>query len=143
MSSAAVLQLQIHPRIRPTTVPPGPESPRRPALRAIEGGRAPARLAERAVYRRRRLVALVVVAVIVIATFLLANAAVARTAGGGTPNPVAGTSASLVHVVQPGDTLWSIARGLGGDTDVRLVVDQLIDLNGRAPLTVGQRLQLP
>ncbi|MEX2292302.1 MAG: LysM domain-containing protein [Acidimicrobiales bacterium] len=141
MSSAAALQL--HPRLRPTTVPPGPVLPPRPHLRAIQGGRAPARVAQQAVYRRRRLMAALVLVVVMVATLLLANAVVARTAGGGNPHPVAGTSAPAVHVVQPGDTLWSIARGLGGNGDVRLVVDHLRDLNGRAPLSVGQRLQLP
>ena len=130
-------------RLQPTTVPPGPGSPPRPALRVLEGGRAPGRVARQAVYRRRRLAALALVAVVLVAALLLVNAVVARTAGGGTPIPVAGTSASSVHVVQPGDTLWSIARGLGANTDVRLVVDRLVDLNGGAPLQVGQRLELP
>lgn len=141
MSSAAALQL--HPRLQPTTVPPGPRSPQRPALRAIEGGRAPARVAQRAVYRRRRVVAAVLAAVVAAAVLLLANAVVARTAGGGNPHPVAGTSETAVHVVQPGETLWSIAQDLRAGTDVRLVVDRLIDLNGHAPIVVGQHLQLP
>jgi len=141
MSSTAAVQL--HPRLRPTTVPPGPELPARPHLRAIAGGRAPASLARRAKYRRRRLAALVLLVVVSATTLLLVNAVVARTAGGGNPQPVAGTSAPAVHVVQPGETLWSIAHGLGGGGDVRVVVDRMRDLNGRAPLTVGQRLQLP
>jgi nucleoid-associated protein YgaU len=48
-------------------------------------------------------------------------------------------------VVQPGDTLWSIATSLGGDGDVRAVVDEiqeLNDLNGAA-LVPGQTLLLP
>ncbi len=143
MSSAAALQLQTHPRIRPATVPPGPGTPRRPPLRVLEGGRAPAALAQRAIYRRRRVVVLVLVAVLVAATLLLVSAVLARTAGGGTPTSVAGTSMPAVHVVQPGDTLWSIARGLHAGGDVRLEVDRLVDLNGDAPIIVGQRLQLP
>jgi LysM repeat protein len=109
----------------------------------LEGGQAPSRLAQQAVYRRRRLVA---VALHVLATqvvVLLANAVVARAAGGGTPVPAAGTPSPAVHVVQPGDTLWSIARQLDPAADVRLTVDRLADLNGGAPLTVGQRLVLP
>jgi len=109
----------------------------------IDGGRAPARVAQQAVYRRRRLMAALAVLVLAATAFLLVNAVVTRTAGDGTPNPVAGTSAAAVHVVQPGDTLWSIASGLDANVDVRLVVDQLGDLNGRAPLVVGQRLVLP
>jgi nucleoid-associated protein YgaU len=48
-------------------------------------------------------------------------------------------------VVQPGDTLWSIASSLDGDTDVRAVVYRIRQLNAleRADLTPGQVLLLP
>jgi nucleoid-associated protein YgaU len=48
-------------------------------------------------------------------------------------------------VVQPGDTLWSIATSLDGDGDVRAVVDQIQELNGLngATLVPGQTLLLP
>jgi len=139
MTAAA---LQLAPRTQPTTQPPGPGSPRRPALRVLEGGRAPSRLAQQAMYRRRRLVAVALLVLTTLVVLLLANAVVAS-AGGGTPVPAAGTPSSVVHVVQPGDTLWSIARDLEPNADVRLTVDRLVDLNGGAPLTVGQRLVLP
>ena len=48
-------------------------------------------------------------------------------------------------VVQPGDTLWSIAGEVSGDGDVREVVDRIQELNG-LPGTVlipGQVLELP
>jgi len=139
MTAAA---LQLAPRTQPTTVPPGPGSPSRPTLRVLEGGRAPDRLARQAVYRRRRLAAAVLLVLTTAVVLLLASAVLARSAGGGTPVPAAGTP-SEVLVVQPGDTLWSIARDLEPDADVRLTVDRLVDLNGGAPLTVGQRLVLP
>jgi hypothetical protein len=139
MTAAA---LQLAPRTQPTTVPPGPGSPSRPTLRVLEGGRAPDRLARQAVYRRRRLAAVLLLVLTTAVVVLLASAVLARSAGGGTPVPAAG-SPSEVHVVQPGDTLWSIARDLDPDGDVRLTVDRLADLNGGAPLTVGQRLVLP
>lgn len=47
------------------------------------------------------------------------------------------------YVVQPGDTLWSIARRLQPEGDVRPLVDQLVDLNGGTDLGVGQRLSIP
>ena len=131
------------PRLRPASLPPGPHAPRRPALRVLEGGRSPAGQARRAVYRRRRLAVLAVLAVVVTAALLLASAVLARVAGDGTPDPVAGSSSAEMHVVQPGDTLWSIARSLEPEGDVRLVVDRLVDLNGGAPITVGQQLVLP
>jgi nucleoid-associated protein YgaU len=48
-------------------------------------------------------------------------------------------------VVQPGDTLWSIAGSLGGTDDVRAVVDAIQQLNGLedAVLAPGQVLVLP
>lgn len=45
-----------------------------------------------------------------------------------------------IHVVQPGETLWSIATGIDPDGDVRATVDRLADLNGGAAISVGQRL---
>jgi nucleoid-associated protein YgaU len=47
------------------------------------------------------------------------------------------------YVVQPGDTLWSIARRFQPDGDVRPLVDQLVDLNGGPDLAVGQWLPIP
>lgn len=141
MSSAAAVRLG-HPRLQPTTVPPGPRSPR-PHLRVLQGGRAPAQRRQAAVYRRRRAVALVLVATLVATLLLLASAVLAGSAGGGTPSPAAGTASAEVHVVRPGETLWSIARQLDPRGDVRLTVDRLADLNGSAPIVVGQRLVLP
>ena len=57
--------------------------------------------------------------------------------------PTALRRAASGYVVQPGDTLWSIARRLQPDGDVRPLVDQLVDLNGGTDLAVGQRLPIP
>jgi hypothetical protein len=48
-------------------------------------------------------------------------------------------------VVESGDTLWSIASSLGGDTDVRDRIDEIQRLNGleSADLVPGQVLLLP
>ena len=48
-------------------------------------------------------------------------------------------------VVQPGDTLWSIARSVAPDEDPRAVVDAIVDLNGldSVDLMPGAELQLP
>ena len=48
-------------------------------------------------------------------------------------------------VVQPGDTLWSIARSVAPDEDPRAVVDAIVDLNGLdgVDLVPGAQLQLP
>jgi hypothetical protein len=46
------------------------------------------------------------------------------------------------YVVQPGDTIWSVARRLKPEGDLRPVVDELVSANGGAALEVGQILQL-
>ena len=48
-------------------------------------------------------------------------------------------------VVEPGDTLWSIAASVAEEEDVRAVVDRIQELNGleSADLVPGQVLQLP
>ncbi len=134
-------------RLQPTTVPPGPSGPSRPQLRVLEGGRAPAQIAQRAVYRRRRLLVLALVVGLVIALSLLATSAVARFAGGA-PSAAGGHSSGAIAaaptvVVQPGDTLWSIAAAVAPDADVRITVDQLVALNGASPIVPGQELVLP
>jgi hypothetical protein len=147
------------PHLQPTTVPPGPGRPSRPSLRVIEGGRAPSRLAQQAVYRRRRLCVAVAVAVSLALFLVLATTAVARIAGGdpssaaGAPPPTSAAASSAAGVgtllaaptvvVQPGDTLWSIAEDIAPGTDVRVVVDQLVDLNGSSPIVAGQELVVP
>jgi nucleoid-associated protein YgaU len=62
--------------------------------------------------------------------------------GGGNDLRLAGGSSV---VVQPGDTLWSIASALHGDGDVRAVIDEIQELNGLtgADVRPGQMLLLP
>jgi LysM repeat protein len=54
-----------------------------------------------------------------------------------------GTSTANVHIVQPGDTLWSIARRLQPEGDLRPLVDRLAMAHGGAALQVGERIGLP
>lgn len=58
--------------------------------------------------------------------------------------PTAASRGSL-HVVQPGETYWSIARALRGDEsgDLRAVVTALLAANGAEPLHAGDRVVLP
>ena len=88
--------------------------------------------------RARRLLALVAVLV-----------AVATAAWIGSSASAPGDNLRLVGeasvVVQQGDTLWSIARSVAGDGDVRVVVDQLQSINDLddAAIVPGQVLLLP
>jgi nucleoid-associated protein YgaU len=117
----------------------GPEAPvgRRACARC--GGRAgacaprPLRLTRRA----RRLLASLVAGGAVAATAWLG--AVAQHDDG---LRLAGDATT---VVRAGDTLWSIARTVAGDGDVRVVVDDIRRLNGLegTALVPGQVLQLP
>jgi hypothetical protein len=89
-------------------------------------------------------------AVVVLATAWFALIGVrAVVAGSGAPADAAvatavagGAVAGPVHVVQPGDTLWSIAEGLEPRGDVRALVDELAERAGGAPLQPGQRIPL-
>lgn len=59
----------------------------------------------------------------------------------GSPAPTA--VGGPIHVVQPGQTYWSIAKGQGGSGDIRARVDALVEANGGRPLEAGDRLVLP
>jgi len=117
-------------------------------LRLIPGGGGVRHHPAPAVYARRRLVAVVVAAVVVLALFAsvqaLASAAglVARPAPATSVAPAPAAGAGTVHVVQPGDTVWSIARAESPDGDVRATVDRIVARNGGPVLQVGQRLVL-
>ena len=95
---------------------------------------APMRLTRRG----RRVVAGVSVA---IGLSVAAVTAVVVTAAG-QPFDLAGSS---TVVVQPGDTLWGIAREVAPQDDPRAVVDAIEDLNGLhdGELMAGQVLRLP
>jgi hypothetical protein len=116
---------------------------RRPARRPFAGSWQGA-----ARYRRRRVVALALLVAGVVLVWLALQAVLAGPGGG--PLTTAGSAsvgalqpaAVHVHVVQPGETVWSIVRSTGGSGDPRPEVDRLErQLQGR-PLQVGQRLVL-
>jgi hypothetical protein len=95
----------------------------------------------RAVIRRRlTAIALVVGLVIVIRPLLLPGGDPLVVPGRATPAAAAG--GTRVYVVQPGDTLWSIARQVRPQDDPRPVVDQLASQIHGGSLQVGQRLVL-
>lgn len=127
----------------------------RPTLRLVRNVPRPSD----AVYRRRRLTALLVLAgvVLAIAAFALALTSTSASlvsiqtgaASGARVEDPAAYGASRTnpppqsfYVVQPGDTLWSIAHDLVPTGDVRAEVDRLADLNGTAALQAGQHLRL-
>jgi LysM repeat protein len=52
-------------------------------------------------------------------------------------------AAAVVVVVQPGDTLWSVARALQPAGDVRPLVARLSRANGGSSVSAGDRLRVP
>ena len=51
---------------------------------------------------------------------------------------------TVVYVVRPGDTLWTIARRADPGADPRPLVDRLVEVNDlRGTLHAGDQLQLP
>jgi hypothetical protein len=82
---------------------------------------------------------------------LVLSAALGLLGGGSLPVPErparAGARSAAgngpVHVVEPGDTFWSIARRLEPSGDPRPLVDELVAAHGGPTLHVGERLPLP
>ena len=60
------------------------------------------------------------------------------------PGDAAATaSGGRVVVVEPGDSVWSIARSVQPEGDVRPLVHRIIQANGGSPLQPGQQLVVP
>ena len=93
-----------------------------------------------AVYTRRRLAVLGLAAVLLAAALLVADL-VSGLLAGDEPAPVRPV-AEVSVVVQPGDTVWSLATELAAGEDPRPVVDAIAEANGGAALQPGQRLLL-
>ncbi len=80
----------------------------------------------------------VLAVVLVVAAFLVVVPGLARGNGPDRPAP------QVTYVVEPGDTLWSIARRVAPGRDPRPVVDGLIKANDlRGGLQAGQELSIP
>lgn len=127
--------------------------------RAADEGRARMDL----VYARRRLVAAGLAVLFLVGLGLALgragtqradglSEALSGTGGGGSVSGVVGSGADAAatlpiaqreYVVQPGDTLWKIARALQPEGDVRPLVYQLAKARGGAPLRAGERIRMP
>ena len=86
------------------------------------------------------MVAGAVVAVTALATVVLGALGGGSLTAPERPLPV---DAGRVHVVQPGDTFWSIAREVEPEGDVRPVVDRLVAEHGSPTLVVGEPIRVP
>ena len=106
-----------------------------PALRLVDSGdcRPDAR-----VLRRRRLAVVVVLGLLLAVALAMASSALSSPAEAGSP-----AVGRRTHLVQPGETYWSIAAATTDGGDVRMAVDELIDANGGRALFPGDRIVLP
>ena len=123
-------------------------------LRVALGPRAAVRVAPTVrTLRRRRLMVLLAAVTAALLLVLAASRAAAtfRDVPASVPErrpaPALSTQVEAVtsgaYVVQPGDTLWSIARRMQPEGDIRPLVDDLVHENGGTDLAVGQRLAVP
>ena len=135
------------------TAPRTPRFPSRPVLVVLPPVTRPGAR----VYRRRRLAVLAAaLSVVLVAALALSLAGRSSTSAVTTDpagavlvrEPAAYGAAGqpvpprAVYVVQPGDTIWSIARKLDPSGDTRAMVDRIVAFNGGAALEPGQRLRL-
>lgn len=90
--------------------------------------------------RRRVLVAVVFVAMFVAFTIGAGSVLANR---GGAPASTSAVRPASTYVVQPGDTVWSIADQLRGGASQVDYVDALVASLGGASLQVGQLITLP
>ncbi len=90
--------------------------------------------------RRRLLVAVVFMAVFVALTIGAGSVLANR---GGAPASTSAVRPATTYVVQPGDTVWSIAEHLHGGASQVDYVDALVSAIGDASLQVGQVITLP
>jgi hypothetical protein len=100
------------------------------------------------VYLRRRL-GVGLAAFVVTAVISMAAVGALSLVGGSPTNSqtsaataAASPAAAEEYFVQPGDTLWVIARRLHPAGDIRSLVDELADRAGGAELQAGQRIDL-
>jgi hypothetical protein len=97
-----------------------------------------------ALYWRRRAVALIMFAGLVIALVTLAARLGREPLIASEPtSPRVQLVGRRTHVVAPGDTLWTIARAIQPEGDVRPLVQHLAARRRGAPLQVGERIPLP
>jgi len=109
-----------------------------PHLVVLEGGRSSQRRQMARTYAVRRAVALLAFAMAACAVVMLAIGLVRAV-----QVPAAAVGVPMSYVVEPGDTLWGIARGFDLDVDIRIVVDELAAANGGSTIRPGQRLAIP
>lgn len=120
----------------------------RPHLYLLSSGSAPMASLSPAVYRRRRVAALVLSVFVVFMLWFVLQFLVGVVAGdsqAGKMQTISAThpvssEADQYWTVRPGDTLWSIAQAVHPKGDIRPILDRLRERYGSTPLFVGQNI---
>jgi LysM domain len=127
---------ELEPR-SPARPEPAPHSPARPEPARERVATVPLRLT------RRGRVVVAVAAALLLAALSLVIAASAQA----TNHPVPRTAQQGLAqvIVRPGQSLWSVAESADPDADTRVVIQQIIELNGLTGDVVfaGERLWVP
>jgi hypothetical protein len=131
-------------------ITPAPAFESGPALRlvsvpahSLRSGRASQRVTSPVrLTRRGRIAVLVLLALLALLATTLGFVLSSGSAAAGGPGAAVGSS---IVVVQPGDTLWSIAARANPNADPRVLVQRIIDVNALpgADVQPGQELSLP
>jgi LysM repeat protein len=111
-----------------------------PRLDRVRAPRAGEPASQVRLTRRGQLVLVLLFAVVALTMLALAGPRSAAVPGDAKLEPVQTVQ------VQPGQTLWDIARQVAPEQDPRAVVDAIVDLNALTDpgsLQVGQRLGIP
>jgi hypothetical protein len=147
---AAPAELLPVPAARPERLPvptARPEPPHglapRPRLAPDQAARNQAARVPLRLTRRGRVVVAVATALLLAVLSLVIAASAQATSH---PAPSGATQRNLAQVtVGPGQSLWSVAENADPDADTRVVVQQIIELNGLTGNVVfaGQRLWVP
>ena len=128
---------------------PPPSWPRRVDGVGPPVHRTPRSVVRPAVLLRRRLAVSAALMLVILATFVAVRV-LAGLLGGAPPAPEqvpAGYQRVVPvmrtwHVVQPGDTMWQMARTIQPTGDVRPLVDRLMRARHGRPLQVGEAVAL-
>lgn len=145
LSRTVAAPRQIGPR--PATTP---EAPLRPRLRLVPAA-ARAAVADpplRLTARGRMVVAagaaLLVTALLVVVSVVAGAGPAAQATNHAVSRQAAEKDLARV-TVRPGESLWSVAEAADPDADTRIVVQEIIELNGLSGMVVnpGERLLVP
>ncbi len=88
----------------------------------------------------------ILISILVVITFLVVTLPASTAFGGFSLVPAERHSADLkgetiTIVVEPGDTLWSVARRIDPKSDPRIIVNQLADARGTSNLYAGEIIE--